>query len=96
MILGGIMESNLRRSLLISQDGLIIFFERPICTTILAIDALLFLSIAYSTFKLSRRTDRHGKDPVPKGRDLPPIALDRTVLNGHSCACSFGPPYGNR
>ncbi|PHR20628.1 MAG: tripartite tricarboxylate transporter protein TctA [Hoeflea sp.] len=55
MILGGIMEANLRRSLLISRDGLGIFFERPICATILAIDLFLLLSIIYSTVRSSRK-----------------------------------------
>jgi putative tricarboxylic transport membrane protein len=64
MILGGIMESNLRRSLLISQDGLMIFVERPTCAIILAIDVVLLVSIIYSTFRSSRRTEDQGDDPV--------------------------------
>jgi len=60
MILGGIMESNLRRSLLISQDGLTIFIERPICAAILAIDAALLVSIVYSTLRSSRSASNAG------------------------------------
>lgn len=54
LILGSIMESNLRRALLLSQDGLVIFVERPISAAILAIDAILLVSIVYSTFMSSR------------------------------------------
>ncbi|SNS85292.1 tripartite tricarboxylate transporter permease [Tropicimonas sediminicola] len=43
IILGPIAEGNLRRSLLLSQDGLSIFAERPIALTILAIDLLVIL-----------------------------------------------------
>jgi len=42
-ILGPIVENNLRRSLLISQDGLAIFVQRPISLTLLVIDGLLIL-----------------------------------------------------
>lgn len=41
LILGPVLENNLRRSLLISRDGLEIFVQRPISATILAITALL-------------------------------------------------------
>jgi len=57
MILGGVMESNLRRSLLLSHDGLQIFIERPICAVILAIDLILLISIIYSTFLSSRKIE---------------------------------------
>ena len=55
LILGSIMESNLRRSLLISHDGFAIFFNRPISATIIALDLLLLLAIIYSTFRASRK-----------------------------------------
>lgn len=55
MILGGIMESNLRRSLLLSEDGLMIFADRPISATLLFVNLLLFLSILYSIIKASRK-----------------------------------------
>tara|TARA_R110002126_G_scaffold85058_1_gene206252 strand:- start:1109 stop:2602 length:1494 start_codon:yes stop_codon:yes gene_type:complete len=55
MILGSIMESNLRRSLLLSHDGWQIFVERPICAVILAIDLILLISIIYSTLRSSRK-----------------------------------------
>ena len=48
-ILGPLAEGNFRRSLLISQDGYTIFFERPIATTILAINLLVLLSTAIFT-----------------------------------------------
>lgn len=43
IILGPIAEGNMRRSLLISQDGLSIFAERPIAMTILIIDLIVIL-----------------------------------------------------
>lgn len=50
-ILGPILENNLRRSLLISQDGLLIFLERPISAIILAIVAAMLLYIIYATVR---------------------------------------------
>lgn len=41
IILGPLLENNLRRSLLISQDGYSIFLERPISATLLAINVVL-------------------------------------------------------
>lgn len=57
MILGSIMESNLRRSLLLSQDGLMIFVERPISALILLIDLVLLVAIVYSTVRSSRPSE---------------------------------------
>lgn len=54
LILGPILENNLRRSLLISRDGLMIFLERPISATILAIVAIMLAYIVYSTVKPSQ------------------------------------------
>jgi len=60
MILGSVMESNLRRSLLIPQDGLMIYVERPIAAAILAIDAALLLLIVYSTVMSSLKAGHLG------------------------------------
>jgi putative tricarboxylic transport membrane protein len=43
VVLGPILESNLRRSLLISRDGLSIFWEREITLLILTVTAILIL-----------------------------------------------------
>jgi putative tricarboxylic transport membrane protein len=51
MILGPVLENNLRRSLLISQDGLMIFVERPISATILAIVAIMLAYVVYTTVR---------------------------------------------
>ena len=69
MILGPVLENNLRRSLLISRDGLMIFVERPISATILAIDAVLLVVIVLSMSNILRirptsRTARTGKTPA--------------------------------
>ncbi len=50
LILGPILENNLRRSLLISRDGLKIFIDRPISAVILTISSILLVIIVYSTF----------------------------------------------
>lgn len=51
LILGSVMESNLRRSLLISHDGFAIFFERPISAVIIGMDVILLLLIVVSTVR---------------------------------------------
>ena len=51
LILGPVLENNLRRSLLISRDGLMIFLERPIAATILAVAALLLAWIVWSAVR---------------------------------------------
>jgi putative tricarboxylic transport membrane protein len=55
LILGPVLESNLRRSLLISHDGLAIFVERPISAVIVAIDLALLVAIVVSTVRASRQ-----------------------------------------
>jgi putative tricarboxylic transport membrane protein len=57
MILGGVLESNFRRSLLISREGPMIFIERPISAVIIAIDVMLLIAIVVSTIRASRRTE---------------------------------------
>ncbi|WP_447926082.1 tripartite tricarboxylate transporter permease [Vreelandella sp. EE27] len=55
MILGPVLENNFRRALLISRDGYMIFFDRPISATIFAINALLLVMIVVSVVRSSRR-----------------------------------------
>ncbi|WP_180901258.1 hypothetical protein [Martelella soudanensis] len=58
------LESNLRRSLLLSRDGYAIFFERPISATLIAIDAVLILAslyMAYRGFRAARRERREAQ-----------------------------------
>lgn len=43
IVLGPIVEGNFRRSLLLSRDGYQIFVERPICATILLINAIVLI-----------------------------------------------------
>lgn len=50
LILGPVLENNLRRALLISRDGLMIFIDRPISAIILTISSILLIFIVYSTF----------------------------------------------
>lgn len=66
MILGNILESNFRRSLLLSHDGLMIFVQRPISSVIIAIDVLLLITIVISTIRASRKSGRKnaGQEPV--------------------------------
>jgi len=49
LILGPVLETNLRRALLISRDGLWIFVERPVSAGLLVVNVLLILGgIAYA------------------------------------------------
>jgi hypothetical protein len=57
MILGSVMKSNFRRALLLSDDGLMIFIERPISATIIIIDLLLLISIVASTVRMSQQKE---------------------------------------
>jgi len=59
MILGPVLENNLRRSLLISRDGLQIFIDRPISATILGMTGVL---LAYVVITLIRGAPKAAKD----------------------------------
>jgi len=54
IILGPLLENNLRRSLLISQDGYWIFLERPVSVTLILINALLIFGALFYAFKKSK------------------------------------------
>ena len=57
LILGPMAEQNLRRSLLLSQDDLSIFFTRPISATFLVL-AVLMTIISYRKFKQLQKIER--------------------------------------
>ena len=57
MILGPLLESNLRRSLLISQDGLWIFLERPVSAVLVAANALLIVGAIVMTVRSHRKSE---------------------------------------
>ena len=59
MILGPVLENNLRRSLLISRDGLQIFIDRPISATILGMTGVL---LAYVVITLIRGAPKAAKE----------------------------------
>lgn len=54
MILGPILEANMRRSLLISREGYWIFLDRPVSATLLAVNVLLLLAMVYLTIRRVR------------------------------------------
>ncbi len=57
LILGPILENNLRRALLISRDGLWIFLERPVSAILVAINVLLIVgAIVYAVRKRRKQT----------------------------------------
>ena len=60
MILGPILEANLRRSLLISRDGYWIFLDRPVSATLVGINALLLVAMAYLMIKRARGVKQSG------------------------------------
>lgn len=51
IILGPILENNLRRALLISRDGYWIFLERPVSAILVAINVLLLLGALYYAYR---------------------------------------------
>ena len=54
-ILGPLLENNYRRSLLISQDGHWIFFERPVSAALIAINILLIVGAIWFALRQSKR-----------------------------------------
>jgi len=54
IILGPLLENNLRRSLLISQDGYWIFWDRPVSAILLFVNVLLVLGAAIYWFRKSK------------------------------------------
>ena len=56
IILGPILEANLRRSLLISREGYWIFLERPVSASLVTINALLILAMIYITIRRMRES----------------------------------------
>ncbi len=51
MILGPVLENNFRRALLLSRDGPMIFVERPVSATILAIALVMFVYVVITTVR---------------------------------------------
>ena len=56
IILGPLLENNLRRSLLISQDGYWIFLERPVAASLLAINVFLIIGAIYFARRNRRKS----------------------------------------
>jgi putative tricarboxylic transport membrane protein len=62
-VLGPILESNYRRSLLLSDDGLLIFLQRPVSATLVSINVLLVVGVLIIS---SRKKKRVKKADLPK------------------------------
>ena len=58
LILGPLLENNFRRSLLISQDGLWIFLQRPVSATLMFINVALILGAIVFTIRAHRRASQ--------------------------------------
>ncbi len=54
-ILGPLMEENLRRALVLSRGDPLVFFQRPISATLLAVSLLLLLIVVLPTFRKTRQ-----------------------------------------
>ena len=54
LVLGPLMEENLRRALLISRGDPLIFVQRPISATLLAMAAILVVMFVLPSFKATR------------------------------------------
>ena len=65
LILGPILEANLRRSLLISREGYWIFLDRPVAATLVAVNCLLIVgALVYALRKRQRRSmNKIGETP---------------------------------
>jgi len=55
-ILGPLLENNLRRSLLISQDGYWIFLERPVSAFLIGLNVLLIAASIWFTLRQRKKT----------------------------------------
>ena len=55
-VLGPMMEEQLRRTMLLSRGDPMVFLERPISATLLAITALIIVIALYSSARTRRRT----------------------------------------
>ncbi len=63
LILGPILENNLRRALLISREGYWIFLERPVSATLVAINVLLVIgALVYAYRKRQTRLSKAAQD----------------------------------
>ncbi|MBN9888685.1 tripartite tricarboxylate transporter permease [Salipiger abyssi] len=56
LVLGPFLENNLRRSLLISRDGMGIFLDRPVAAALIAINAVLIAWAVYSFLRKQKTT----------------------------------------
>ncbi|MGI9500942.1 MAG: tripartite tricarboxylate transporter permease [Geminicoccaceae bacterium] len=56
-ILGPLLENNLRRSLLISQDGYWIFLDRPVAAVLMAINVALLIGAVWLTLRKRRNQE---------------------------------------
>lgn len=56
MILGPILESNLRRSLLISREGYWIFLDRPVSATLVVVNVLLIVGTIVMAVRARKRS----------------------------------------
>lgn len=66
LILGSILESNLRRALLISRDGYGIFLDRPVSATLLCINVLLIVgALVYAYRKRAAAAVRQDSPASP-------------------------------
>jgi putative tricarboxylic transport membrane protein len=63
IILGPLLENNLRRSLLISQDGYWIFLDRPVAALLLAINVLLVVGALWFAVRRGRKSEHKADAP---------------------------------
>jgi TctA family transporter len=61
LVLGPILEQNLRRSLLLSRGDPMVFFERPISASILAVGAMLVVAMIFLSLRARRRARAPGR-----------------------------------
>jgi putative tricarboxylic transport membrane protein len=54
-VLGPLLETNLRRAMLLSQGDWLVFFERPISAVLLAVTVLMLLTLILPTIRKNRK-----------------------------------------
>jgi putative tricarboxylic transport membrane protein len=78
LILGPLMEEYFRRALTISRGDLMVFVQRPISGTVLALTALLLLWAAWSTLRHRPTLPSLGADADPDARSPTPTGVEPT------------------
>lgn len=78
-VLGPMMEENFRRALLLSRGDMLVFLQRPISGTFMALSALLLIAVTWSSLRARRRglPQESVGEEVLRSADVPASAVER-------------------